>query len=33
LRYVFRKSGEEVEISVGRVDVRKVMGIKWVGIK
>lgn len=33
LRYVFNKSGEEVEMSAGSVDVRKVIGIKCVGIK
>lgn len=33
LQYVFRKSGDEVEIRVGNVDVRNVMGIKCVGIK
>jgi hypothetical protein len=33
LRWVFRKSGDEVEIKVGNVDVRKVMGIRCVGIR
>jgi len=32
LRYVFKKSGEDVEISAGSVEVRKVIGIRCVGI-
>lgn len=32
-RLFFKKSGDEVEIKVGNVDVRKVMGIRCVGIR
>ena len=33
LRYCLRNRGDEVEISVGSVDVRNVMGIRCVGIR
>ena len=32
-RWLFKKSGDEVEIKVGNIDVRKVMGIRCVGIR